>query len=95
MVPIEPHSGHVDLQQTFSQAHSKLGTKESTRLSTGDGKLFDARGATARDGRLVVKFFQHGKEYARAYDCCWGHYYNCYRTRIGMYCRALDTALSA
>ena len=27
--------------------------------------------------------------------CCWGHYYNCNRTQIGMYCAALDQAARA
>ena len=40
-------------------------------------------------GEKVIRFMQDNKEYARAYECCWGHYYNCNRTRIGMYCAAL------
>jgi len=39
---------------------------------------------------MVIRFFHNGREYGRAYECCWGHYYNCNRTRIGMYVRALD-----
>ncbi|MDX1446801.1 glycosyltransferase family 2 protein, partial [Lishizhenia sp.] len=46
-------------------------------------------------GEEVIRFMQHGKEYARTYKCCWGRYYNCNRTRIGMYCVALDDAMEA
>ena len=44
-------------------------------------------------GEKVIRFMQVIKEYARAYECCWGHYYNCNRTCIGMYCVALDVVV--
>ena len=46
-------------------------------------------------GRKVIRFRQGGREYARVYACCWGHYYNCNRTRIGKYCQALDEVAQA
>ena len=91
---IQPHSGDVDgLRHTFRDVHDRL-LKGSIPLQTDVGTPFEARSATARDGRPVLKFFQRGQEYARAYECCWGRYYNCNRTRIGMYCKALDRELS-
>jgi hypothetical protein len=48
-------------------------------------------------GERVIVFLseKNGKrsESARIYECCWGHYYNCYGTRIGMYCKALDNSI--
>lgn len=53
---------------------------------------FTAEAAVSKIGKRVIRFYQQGKEYARAYKCCWGHYYNCSRARIGIYCSALDAA---
>jgi hypothetical protein len=60
----------------------------------GTGTKFTVEAAESV-GRQVIRFRQGGREYARAYKCWWGHYYNCNRTRIGMYCAALDAAAKA
>lgn len=89
---IEPHQGAVETRCTFAQAYGFVNAAHGVKLETERGTVFAAEvGAT---GRKVIRFFQNGREYARAYPCCWGHYYNCNRTRIGMYCAALDRAAS-
>lgn len=90
---IESHQGCVRLANSFNEVYNKLMIKRKRKLSTSTGTLFIAEANTARDGRLVIRFFQDGSEYARCYPCCWGHYYNCNRTRIGMYCKALDNSV--
>lgn len=62
-----------------------------------EGKSFISNATVAirgqRSGKRVIVFLheRNGKrtESARAYECCWGHYYNCSGTRIGMYFKAL------
>jgi len=96
----EPHEGEVVLQNTFSSTYAWLEEQSLTgvELETPEGTPFSARVAVAKkrgsDTREpVIRFFQDGEEYARAYKCCWGRYHNCNRTRIGMYCKALDSAV--
>ena len=90
---IEIHQGIVDLSYTFEEVRDILEKKETQKLITSGGKAFTASAGKTRDGRKVISFFQDGIEFARAYECCWGRYYNCNRTRIGMYTSALDCSM--
>jgi len=93
----EPHEGTVRLSHRFGSTYKWLRGKGELVLATAAGTSFTARAqVTTRgdhSGERVIRFFQNGSEFGRAYKCCWGHYYNCNRTRIGMYCRALDSAV--
>ena len=88
------HAGSVDLGHTFSEVHQRLDSNGPLHLATEKGSLFQASASVAKKGHHagepVIIFKEHGTEFARAYLCCWGHYHNCNRTRIGMYCTALD-----
>ena len=94
---VQSHEGTVTLRHAFDPIHEWLRAKGEITLTTAAGTGFTAcaeltkRGSHA--GEPVIRFFQGGAEYGRAYGCCWGHYYNCNRTRIGMYCKALDSAM--
>lgn len=94
----EPHQGNVQLDCDFDKTWESLKAKSELLLQTEiEGKPFVAKATIAARGqhageRVIV--FLHEKngmrtESARAYECCWGHYYNCYGTRIGMYFKAL------
>lgn len=91
---IEPHQGEVDLQHRFEAVFNWLKRNGEVTLTTAAGTCFTARATITNNGphsgEQTIRFFQGGTEYARAYRCCWGHYYNCNRTRMGMYCQALD-----
>jgi hypothetical protein len=94
----EPHEGEVALQHKFAPMYKWLRSHGEIALTTAAGTHFTTRAEItkrgAHGGEMVIRFFQEGTEYSRAYECCWGHYYNCYRQRIGMYCKALDSSLS-
>ena len=94
----EPHEGTVKLRHAFESIQEWLHIKGEIVLTTAAGAQFTARAAITEygphAGEPVIRFFQEGAEYGRAYKCCWGHYYNCNRTRIGMYCVALDSAMT-
>ena len=93
---IKPHQGSVQLFHSFDRAWNYLKKNGCLNLNTSVGTNFKACAGTTRDNRKVIRFFQKRnkeKEYARAYECCWGHYYNCNRTRVGMYLKALDKVL--
>jgi len=96
-VRIEAHSGQVELQHPFGLAHAWLTMHGPLCLKTSRGKPFTAEASIVTKGthasEQVIVFRTRGVEYARAYRCCWGTYYNCNRTRIGMYCGALDGAI--
>ena len=81
----------------YDEAYAWLGLRGSSKLVTKAGTHFEAFATKGRKGeRLdepVIKFFQDGEEFGRPYACCWGHYYNCNCTRIGMYCKAIDNAI--
>lgn len=80
------HQGKVDVKKTFREAQDYLSVVKEINLTTPNGTPFVAKpGAKKFGNELVIKFYQQGKEYGRAYECCWGAYYNCNRTRIGMY----------
>ena len=94
----EPHQGNVQLDCDFDKVWDFLKMKGELSLQTEiEGKPFIAKATVAtrdeRSGQRVIVFLHEndGKriESARAYECCWGHYYNCYGTRIGMYFKAL------
>lgn len=93
----EPHQGTIGLCHSFEAAHEFLSTEGKANLVTAAGTEFQALAVVAckgsHSGKPVIVFYQRGREYARAYECCWGCYYNCSRTRIGMYCEALDRAI--
>ncbi len=94
---IEQHDGTVRLKTPFNLAYEWLQSEGEVNLKTAEDTAFTARAEITKrgvhSGEPVIRFFQHAKEYARSYECCWGHYYNCNRTRIGMYCKALDLAV--
>jgi hypothetical protein len=91
---IRPHQGEVFLNHNFATAFDSLSEHGKIELATDAGTQFSVTASQTRDGRKVIRFFQDGVEYARCYECCWGKYYNCNRTRIGMYVNALDHWLS-
>ena len=94
----EPHQGNVHLDCNFDRMWDFLKAKGELCLQTEvEGKPFIAKATVAlrgkHEGERVIVFLHEkaGKrtESAREYECCWGHYYNCYGTRIGMYFKAL------
>ncbi len=97
MSPIEPHGGEVKVRRLFGEVYEWLVASSPVRLQTSTGSRFFAEATVAQRGRhfgeKVIRFKQQATEYARAYECCWGRYYNCSRTRIGMYCAALDAVV--
>jgi hypothetical protein len=93
----EPHEGTLQLKNRFQKVYNWLEKIESSELKTKSEKSFIAIANITQKGphtgEKVIRFIQKNKEYARAYECCWGRYYNCNRTRIGMYCSVLDDAI--
>ena len=93
----KPHEGTLQLKNRFQKAYKWLEKIESSELKTKSETNFIAKANIAQKGphagEKVIRFMQDNKEYARAYECCWGRYYNCNKTRIGMYCSALDDAI--
>lgn len=87
------HSGSIKMRHTFNDVWDHLDNEGSVSLKTSTGKKFEARAGISNNEKSVIKFFQEGKEYARAYECCWGYYYNHSRTRFGMYAKVLDEYL--
>jgi hypothetical protein len=94
---VNPHQDTVELHHSFEDAYTWLDRRGSSKLVTEAGTSFEAFASKGQRGEHldepVIKFFQDGKEYGRSYACCWGHYYNCNCTRIGMYCKAVDKAI--
>ncbi len=90
---VEIHEGEIQLSHSFDFVWTNLKLVGKIGLRTSAGTNFKACSSITRDLRCVIRFFQNKKEYARAYECCWGHYYNCNRTRIGMYAKALDDSM--
>ena len=93
----EPHEGTLQLNHKFQKAYNWIEKRGPSELTTKSGTSFIANANITqkgpRTGEKVIRFMQDNKEYTRAYECCWGRYYNCNRTRIGMYCSALDGAI--
>ena len=92
-----PHEGIVNLKNSFDKACNFLKQVGKIKAITPKGTAFFAEVGQAikgeRSGQMVIKFYQKDLEFGRSYRCCWGKYYNCNRTRIGMYCKALDNAI--
>ncbi len=90
---VNSHQDTVELHHSFEDAYTWLDRRCSSILATGNGTSFEAFATKGQRGEHhdepVIKYFQHGKEFGRSYACCWGHYYNCNCTRIGMYCKAV------
>ena len=95
----EPHEGTLQLKNKFQKVYNWLEKCGPAELKTKSGTRFIAKANITQKGphtgEEVIRFMQDGKEYGRAYECCWGHYYNCNRTRIGMYCAAVDLAVDS
>jgi len=93
----EAHEGTLHLKHKFNKAYKWLEKNGPSELTTKMGTRFIAKAEITQKrphtGEKVIRFIQDNKEYARTYECCWGHYYNCTRARIGMYCTALDGAI--
>jgi hypothetical protein len=93
----EIHEGTLQLKHEFQKAYNWLEIHGPSELTTKRGTDFVALAEITQkgphSGEKVIRFMQDNKEFARAYECCWGRYYNCSRTRIGMYCTALDGAI--
>jgi hypothetical protein len=93
----EAHEGTLQLKHKFYKAYNCLEKIESSELKTKSGTGFIAKANITQKGphtgEKVVRFMQDNKESARAYECCWGRYYNCNRSRVGMYCSVLDDAI--
>jgi thermostable 8-oxoguanine DNA glycosylase len=87
---IKAHHGKTEMRHTFQETWDYLDNNGPVNLQTSREVRFQARASVTESGKDVIIFQQGGKEYARAYECCWGHYYNCNRTRFGMYAKALD-----
>lgn len=95
---VEPHEGVVALRHTFDEVWETLKRMGEMHLQTERKKTpFIAKAEITKRGshrdERVVRFLRDRSERARSYECCWGRYHNCNRTRIGMYCKALDTGV--
>lgn len=90
---IQAHDGTVEQRKGFQDTWAALAVRKQITAMTATGKKFDALATITGDGRKAIVFKRGGVESARAYECCWGHYYNCNRTRFGMYATALDDVL--
>jgi hypothetical protein len=88
------HAGEVALSNTFNKAYSWLKKFGPQDLQTRAGTDFTAAAQInkkgPRKGNKAVTFSSTNNRVQYAYHCCWGHYYNCYGTLVGMYCRSLD-----
>jgi hypothetical protein len=88
------HEGLEERAHTFDHVWEWLNSAGPQELTTRAGTTFVAKAAITtkgkRSGERVIRYFQNEQEYGRCYECCWKHYYNCNRTRIGMYSQSLD-----
>jgi hypothetical protein len=95
------HEGDIQRTNSFRVAHAWLLRSGPVELRTTGNCVFTAEAAVcssgAHAGESVIRFFQlrdhKPQEFGRCYPCCWEHYYNCNRTRIGMYVQPLDAAI--
>ena len=96
----EPHRGNVRLDCDFDKVWDILKNKGEVSLQTEiEGKPFIAKATVATRGQhsggRVIVFIHEKKNGERIesrkkfHGTYWGHYYNCYGTRIGMYFKAL------
>ena len=97
MSEITIHGGVIRPKNRFLDAWTFLNINGETPLETSTGSTFIAKASITNSGphkgEKTIRFMKNKTEYARSYTCCWGHYYNCNRTRHGMYCKALDYAI--
>jgi len=95
---VKSHQGDEIRRHTFEEAWQRLAEVGGVELTTSAGTVFSARASVTnrgpRKGQRVIRYFQHDKEYARCYECCWEHYHNCHGTRVGMYGTAVDQWLN-
>jgi len=91
------HQGSVELKHSFEDCHRWLSRSRTNRFAARGGGRFEALAYTAgkgpHKGEKVIRFLKKGREFARAYTCCWGHDRNCGGTQIGVLCTALDATM--
>ena len=87
------HKATANVRLPFAEAWQALREHGPTQLRTESEKVFEASARTAKGNRRVIRYFENGKEYGRAYECCWPHRTNCNRTWIGLYSEPLDQFL--
>lgn len=72
----------------------RINASGETYLVTPNGHKFTAEAAVGVRGKhgqqKLLRIKQKGKEFARIYECCWGHTTNCYGARIGGYSEGLN-----
>jgi len=90
---IRAHDGIAEQRRSFEETWKALASRNAVSAMTTTGKQFISLATVTRDGRKAIVFKRNGMESARAYECCWGHYYNCNRTRFGMYSKGLDDVI--
>lgn len=94
----DSHEGTLQLKHKFQKTYNWLDKSRPLELIAKRGTYFTAKVEITQKGphagEKVIRFVRDNKEYARAYPCCWGRYYNCNRTRIGMVCTALDGTIA-
>jgi hypothetical protein len=82
----KPYEGTYQLKHKFQKAYNWLEKIEPPEFKTKSVTIFIAKANITQkgphSGEKIIRFMQDNKESARAYECCWGRYYNCNRTRI-------------
>ena len=90
-----PHQSQKVLEADFSSLWDRLNRAANILLVTPVGHKFNADAIIGVRGthehQKLVRITQKGKEFARIYQCCWGHTTNCYGTRIGGYRDGLNS----
>jgi len=90
-----PHQSRKILEADFSSLWDRIYAVGETYLVTPNGHKFTAEATTAVRGihgkQKLLRIKQKGREFARIYECCWGHTTNCYGTRIGGYSESLNS----
>lgn len=98
----ETHQGNVRLVSEFDNVWESLNKTGERSLQTVRKRTpFIAKAIVIGKGkhldeRAIVFFGEKNgkrKRNATSYECCWGHYYNCDGTRIGMYCEPLGRSI--
>ena len=74
----EPQEGTPQFEHKFQKEYNWLETNGSLELNTKSGTRIVAKADITQKGphtgERVIRFMQGNKEYARAYECCWGRY---------------------
>lgn len=93
MPTVDRHFGTINNGKSFEEACHFITNSSEKIYKTYSGKVFTAKVKVASKGpninKPVIIFYSNGKEFARAYKCCWGHVTNCNRTYIQFYTKAL------